>query len=224
MVMPCMCLSQCFHCVFHTLFCLCVYVFSVLFVWHWATSFLPLDSCGWHIWSSLPHRAPAVHKGWLISTWLRVEEDELYSSQSMNVQFDSDYAESLKLMTFVVFLFQEIENCISAMSEKICSLGLKGLRPEEDMVLILGEGTPYNRMVKKWSAEFKHGRRWKITPVLEGRPLTPHRRQQPSRRTKPSLTHNFGVWGQRAKPYFWASLPDTQRLASHSSYPDVLHH
>ncbi len=35
-----------------------------------------------------------------------------------------DYAESLKLITFVVFLFLVIENCKSALSEKTDNIGL----------------------------------------------------------------------------------------------------
>ena len=81
-----------------------------------------------------------------------------------------DYAESLKLVILVVFLFQVIENCKSALSEKmdepglravICHLTLKSLSPMEvhkDMVVTLGEGAPSCSVVKKWAAEFRHGR------------------------------------------------------------------
>lgn len=83
----------------------------------------------------------------------------------MHVQFNSlsDYVESLKLITFVVFIFQIIENCKSVLSEKmdnidlsgvIRNLGLKGLSPEEvheDTVATLGEGGPSYNMVKKWA-------------------------------------------------------------------------
>ncbi len=45
--------------------------------------------------------------GWLISWWPKLEGDELHNSDYMHVQFNSvyDYAEHLKFITFVVFLF-----------------------------------------------------------------------------------------------------------------------
>lgn len=59
-------------------------------------------------------------QGWLVSVWPKVEGGELYSSHLMHVQLNSlsDCAESLYFITFVVFLFQVIENCTSALSEK----------------------------------------------------------------------------------------------------------
>lgn len=57
---------------------------------------------------------PTLPEGWLISSWPEVEGDEFYSSGSLLVQFTSltDYAECLKLMTFVVFLFRVIKDCL----------------------------------------------------------------------------------------------------------------
>ncbi len=115
-------------------------------------------------------------------TWPKVEEDELY----MHVQFStlSDYADSLRLITFVVFLFRAIENCKSTLSEKMDNislraviryLGLKGLSPKEvheDMVETLGEGAPSYSMVKKWAAEFKRGRESLEDDPRSGRPVT----------------------------------------------------
>lgn len=48
-----------------------------------------------------------MYQEWLLSLWPEVKADELYSSRSMHMQFNSysDYAESLKLVTFVVFVF-----------------------------------------------------------------------------------------------------------------------
>ncbi len=47
----------------------------------------------------------------------------------MHMQFNSSsaYAESLKLITFMVFLFQIIESCKSALSEKMDSIGLRAV-------------------------------------------------------------------------------------------------
>lgn len=54
-----------------------------------------------------------------------VKGDELNISMHVHFNSWSDYAESLKLITFVVVLFQVIENWKSALSEKvICYLGL----------------------------------------------------------------------------------------------------
>ena len=75
--------------------------------------------------------------------WHKVEGDELFRICNMLVQFNSlsDYAESLKLITFVALLFRVIEHCKSAGSEKmdkiglhaiIRYLGLKGL-PQKDV-------------------------------------------------------------------------------------------
>ena len=89
----------------------------------------------------------------------------------MHVQFNSlsDYADSLKMITFLVFLFQIIENCKSALSKKmdninLCAiiryLGLKGLSSKEvhkDVVATLGELAPSYSMVKKWAP-------WVISP------------------------------------------------------------
>lgn len=54
-----------------------------------------------------------------------IDKSELYSFCSMNMQFNSlrDYAASLKLITFEVFLFQMVGNCNSAMSENIHNIG-----------------------------------------------------------------------------------------------------
>lgn len=56
----------------------------------------------------------------MISSWPKVKE-KLHISFFKQVQFNvlSDYAECFKLITFVVFPFQEIKICKSALSEKI---------------------------------------------------------------------------------------------------------
>ncbi len=50
----------------------------------------------------------------MISSWLEVDGDDLYRSYYTHMQFNSlhDWAESLKLKTFVVFLFQVIEKAL----------------------------------------------------------------------------------------------------------------
>ncbi len=55
-----------------------------------------------------------------------VEGNELSSSRYMHARFNclSDYAESLKLMTFVVFLFWVIEQRKSALPEEMDNIGL----------------------------------------------------------------------------------------------------
>ncbi|XP_041350779.1 protein GVQW3-like [Gigantopelta aegis] len=53
--------------------------------------------------------------------------------------------------------------------------GLTGLTPKEiheDMVITLGEDTPLYSMVKKWAAEFKHGRESLEDDPRPGRPVT----------------------------------------------------
>lgn len=83
----------------------------------------------------------------------------------MHVQFNSlsGYAESLKLITSAVFLFRVIENCKSALSEKMENIGLHEVilnlkclshkEVHEGMVATLWEGAPFYTMAKKWSAE-----------------------------------------------------------------------
>ncbi|XP_041354235.1 protein GVQW3-like [Gigantopelta aegis] len=54
-------------------------------------------------------------------------------------------------------------------------LGLNGLTPKEiheDMVVTLGEDAPSYSMVKKWAAEFKHGRKSLKDDSRSGRPVT----------------------------------------------------
>lgn len=60
--------------------------------------------------------APVV----MLRSWPKVELDELCTSRFLHVQISSlcDYADSLKLITFVVFLLWVIENCKSALPEK----------------------------------------------------------------------------------------------------------
>lgn len=52
-----------------------------------------------------------------------------YTSLFTYVQISSvsDYVESLKLISFCLFLFQVIENCKSASSEKINNIGLRAV-------------------------------------------------------------------------------------------------
>lgn len=71
--------------------------------------------------------------------WPNEEGDELYRSHFLRVQFNAD---SLKLITLVVFLFRVIKNCKSALSEKMdIGLILKGLSSKElhNMVATFGE-------------------------------------------------------------------------------------
>lgn len=74
-----------------------------------------------------------------MTLWAQVIGEELYSYCSMHMQFNllSDYAESLKFITFVVFLLWVTENSKSALCGKmdnislhafICSLKFQGLR------------------------------------------------------------------------------------------------
>lgn len=70
----------------------------------------------------------------------------------VKLNYLSDYAESVKFITFVVFLFQIIENCKAALYEKMDNfsphaviqyLGIKGLFSKgvcEDMVATLEDG------------------------------------------------------------------------------------
>lgn len=55
-----------------------------------------------------------------------VEGDELHSSRNIHLQFSSvsDYAESLRLMTSVVFLFRLIRHLKSALSETMDNISL----------------------------------------------------------------------------------------------------
>ncbi len=59
------------------------------------------------------------YSGWLIVSWLKVEGVEFYSSTYTQVQLSSlgGYAESLTLISFVVFLFLVIENCKSVLKK-----------------------------------------------------------------------------------------------------------
>ncbi len=47
----------------------------------------------------------AQYKGWLINSWLKVDEDELYGSCYLNVQFNSlsDFAKNVTLIPILVF-------------------------------------------------------------------------------------------------------------------------
>ncbi len=72
--------------------------------------------------------SPTNHldEGRLICSWPKVEGDELFSSHYMHMQFNtlSDFAESLKLITYVVFLFRVTENCKSLLSKKMNNICL----------------------------------------------------------------------------------------------------
>ncbi len=88
----------------------------------------------------------------MIRWWPEVEGDELCSSNYLHLWFKSAryYAESLELITFVVFLFWVIKHGESALSEEMGkhrptvnrSLRLQGSSKEvyEDMKAPRGEG------------------------------------------------------------------------------------
>ncbi len=62
-----------------------------------------------------------ICEGWLISSWPEGEEDELYSSHYMHVQFNSlsDAAESLQWITFVIFLYWKLQESIFSKSANL---------------------------------------------------------------------------------------------------------
>ncbi len=77
-----------------------------------------------------------LYQDWLITSWPKVERIESHSSPYMRMQFKSlrDYAESLKLITLVVFLFRKLKTVsqwrLKNWSAVICYLRLKGSAKE----------------------------------------------------------------------------------------------
>ncbi len=76
-----------------------------------------------------------LFKGWLIRLWPEVEGDELHSFRYVFVQFISlSYcAKSFKLR-ICLFLFRLIENCKSALSQKMDSIDLHAVVQEYDVL------------------------------------------------------------------------------------------
>ncbi len=78
----------------------------------------------------------------------------------------SDYAKSPKLVAFVGFLYWVIQNCKSALSEKMDNIGLRAnicylclkvslKEVHEDVKATQRAGAPSYSTVKKWDAEIK---------------------------------------------------------------------
>ncbi len=104
--------------------------------------------------------------GLIISSWPKVEGEELSSSPYMHMQFNSsrDSAESLMVITSVVFLFWVIENCKTRLSGNtdnldlcaaICCLRLKSSSRSEGSTS--EGGAPSNSTAKEWNVEIKGG-------------------------------------------------------------------
>ena len=99
-----------------------------------------------------------------------IDEDLMYTAPVTcaihAVHLFNDYSESLKVITFMVFLFVEIEKCKSAPSEgghqhvqsSATSVSMVH-EVHKEMVATLREGVPsHSRLMNCRAAEFKHGR------------------------------------------------------------------
>ncbi len=95
----------------------------------------------------------------MISSCPKVEGNELYSCPYMHPQLGSlnDYAESLKLITFLIF--QVTENCKS-LSEKMENIGLHAVIHHLNLTGSPGGAIMDMQAIQRgrWDAEVKHGR------------------------------------------------------------------
>lgn len=84
------------------------------------TAIVDSSSCGRYGFVKLMVTVEKTPPVVILRSWPEVEWDESCASCFLHVQINSlcDYADSLKLITFVVFLLWVIENCKSALPEK----------------------------------------------------------------------------------------------------------
>lgn len=145
------------------------------------------------------------------SSWPWVEGDELCSSGTTQVQFNSvsDNAESFVIFTSVKKLQRR----------PWPSRSYRPGRSTWTMWQHQRRKSPSYSTVRKWADESKHGRErsWRITPVVEGWSLSPHRRlltRSLTRITQQCIATELGVSQNKVSAHLLLRLlcPDEKQI------------